>query len=118
MWDMNGNQVKQDTKTGLTEAQAEESRKRHGANRLSKQKSKSFLRRFFSNLNDPVIKILLGALAVNLVLLFQHSDWIESAGIAGAILLATFISTFSKPSTLLKQFVILHLSTMEFLINL
>ncbi|MBQ9131480.1 MAG: calcium-translocating P-type ATPase, PMCA-type, partial [Clostridia bacterium] len=93
---MNGYQTRQDTRTGLTVAQAEQSRREHGANILSRQKGKSFLRRFFSNLNDPVIRILLGALAVNLLLLFQHSDWIESVGIAGAILLATLISTLSE----------------------
>ena len=53
---------------GLTSTEAELSRKKHGSNELAKAKSKSFLRTFFENLGDPVIRILLGALIVNLFL--------------------------------------------------
>jgi len=81
---------------GLTKTQAAESRSTHGANILSQKKGKSLLRRFLSNLNDPVIRILLGALAVNLLLTFRDADWVETVGIAIAVLLAATISTLSE----------------------
>ena len=88
-----------DNHTGLTDEQVLRSRHEHGANILTKQKGKSFLRQFFSNLNDPVIRILLCALAVNLLLLFQDADWVETVGIAVAVFLATLISTLSEYSS-------------------
>ncbi|MBQ9773779.1 MAG: calcium-translocating P-type ATPase, PMCA-type [Clostridia bacterium] len=81
---------------GLSDAEVERSRREHGRNELSRQKQKSFLRQFLSNLNDPVIRILLGALAVNLLLLFRDADWVETAGIAVAVFLAALISTLSE----------------------
>lgn len=80
----------------LTAAEVEAARKSHGSNTLSVKRGKSFGRRFLSNLGDPVIRILLGALAVNLVFVFRGGDWFETAGIALAVLLATFISTLSE----------------------
>ena len=59
---------------GLSEAEVIESRKKHGENVLPKARGRSFLHAFFSNLGDPVIKVLLGALAVNLIFLFKTSD--------------------------------------------
>lgn len=81
---------------GLTEEQVRASRKEHGANTLSRKKRKSFFRQFLSSFGDPIIKILLAALAVNILFLFQDADWFEAVGIAIAIFLATFISTLSE----------------------
>ena len=81
---------------GLTGAEVAASRREHGANILSPQKKRSFARRFLSNLGDPVIKILLCALAVNLIFMFRRADWFETAGIAVSVFLATFISTVSE----------------------
>ncbi|MBQ7336173.1 MAG: calcium-translocating P-type ATPase, PMCA-type [Clostridia bacterium] len=92
---MNGTEKKH-ARPGLSEQEAERSRREHGANVLSKQKRKSFLRQFFSNLNDPVIRILLGALIINLLLVFRDADWVETIGIAVAVFLATLISTLSE----------------------
>ncbi len=86
-------------KEGLAESQISDQRARFGENRMTEQKKRGFWRRFFSNLNDPVIRILLGALAVNLLLVFQNADWVETAGIAVAVFLATFISTLSECSS-------------------
>ena len=47
-------------------------------------------------MGDPVIKILLCALAVNVIFMFRDADWIETAGIAVSVFLATFISTLSE----------------------
>ena len=84
---------------GLSPAEAERSRAAHGSNLLSRRPQKSFLRQFFGNFSDPVIRILLAALAVNLVLLFKTADWVETAGIAAAVFLATLISTLSERSS-------------------
>jgi calcium-translocating P-type ATPase len=81
---------------GLTEEQVRTSRKVHGSNTLSRKKRKSFLQQFISSFGDPIIKILLVALGVNVLFLFQDADWFEAVGIAVAIFLATFISTLSE----------------------
>ncbi len=83
-------------KRGLSQAEAELSRQKYGSNAFSRYKSKSFIRCFFENLGDPVIKILLAALLVNLFLVFRGGDIIETVGIAVSVFLATFISTLSE----------------------
>ncbi|MBQ9783755.1 MAG: calcium-translocating P-type ATPase, PMCA-type [Clostridia bacterium] len=81
---------------GLTDEEVLASREKHGANTLSVTPPRSFLRHFLSNLGDPVIRILLCALGVNLVFVFQGGDWIETLGIAISVFLATLISTLSE----------------------
>ena len=81
---------------GLTPREVELSRRAHGANVFSAAPRAGFWRRFVSNLGDPVIKILLSALAVNVLLLFRDRDWFETVGIAVSVFLATFISTLSE----------------------
>ena len=82
----------------LTPTEAETSRAAHGSNRLTVKGRKSFLRQLLSNLSDPVIRILLGALGLNLLfsLTGEGVDWYETGGIALAVLLATLISTLSE----------------------
>ncbi|MBQ5833595.1 MAG: calcium-translocating P-type ATPase, PMCA-type [Clostridia bacterium] len=97
---MQGYAYKQETQNaGLTTKKAQEAAALHGTNRLSRQKSKSFLRRFLSNLNDPVIRILLCALAINLLLLLREGDWMETVGVGVAVFLAALISTLSEHSS-------------------
>jgi len=86
-------------KTGLTDAEVETSRLEYGNNFLTKKKQKSFIGKFFSNLNDPVIRILLGALAVNVFFAIKNGSWAETVGIAAAVFLAAFISTVSEHSS-------------------
>ena len=81
---------------GLNEIEVEESRKKYGRNIMSSAKRKSFMKRFLENLGDPVVRILIGALIINLIFMFKSANWVESAGIAVSILLATFISTASE----------------------
>lgn len=92
---MNENQNKYAGK-GLSASQVESSRREHGSNSLTAQKRNSFFKQFLSSFGDPIIKILLVALAINIIFLFQKSDWYESAGIALAVFLATFVSTLSE----------------------
>ncbi len=88
--------MRETSRMGLTEEQVRAARKQYGANTLSRKKRKSFIRQFLSSFGDPIIKILLVALAINVLFLFQNADWFEAVGIAIAIFLATFISTLSE----------------------
>ena len=81
---------------GLTETEVLRSRAEHGKNVLRQGKRRGFLSHFFSNLGDPVIRILLGALAVNLFFVFRGGDVLETVGIAISVFLATLISTLSE----------------------
>ena len=81
---------------GLTAAEVAESRRQHGENSLTRAKRKSFIRHFFGNMKDPVIRILLCALCVNLIFVFKDGDIAETVGIAISVFLATFISTLSE----------------------
>jgi len=83
-------------KKGLSREAVAESRQAHGANVLSRGATRSFLRHFLGNLGDPVIRILLCALAVNLLFVFRGGDWMETVGIAVSVFLATLISTLSE----------------------
>ena len=81
---------------GLSAEEVERSRKEHGENTLPHKKKRGFFRQFLSNFGDPLIKILLAALCVNVVMLIKTADWYESVGIAVAVFLATFVSTLSE----------------------
>ena len=90
---------------GLTSAQAQDSKAKYGDNRLTEQETEGFWSKFKDNLGDPMIKILCVALAINVVFSILGfagvikegaPEWYESVGIAAAILIATFVSTFSE----------------------
>lgn len=81
---------------GLSEQQVAISRKKHGSNALTHKKRQGFFRQYLSNFGDPIIKVLLVALGINILFLFRNHDWYESAGIAVAVFLATFVSTLSE----------------------
>ncbi|MBO5270452.1 MAG: cation-transporting P-type ATPase, partial [Clostridia bacterium] len=87
---------------GLTTAEAERSREAHGRNVLPTLKRRSFLSRFLGNLGDPVIRVLLLALGLNIAFLcfgIGKGDVFETVGIAVSVLLATTISTLSEHSS-------------------
>lgn len=82
---------------GLTDPQVAESKQKHGDNRLTEIKSETFLDKLKGNFGDPMIKILLVALIINVLFTFMgKAHWYESAGIALAVILATLVSTFSE----------------------
>ncbi len=81
---------------GLSEEAAELSRRKYGTNSLRTRKSRGFISRFLKNLGDPVIKVLLGALAANIIFTIGHTDWIETLGIALSVITATTVSTISE----------------------
>jgi calcium-translocating P-type ATPase len=71
-------------------------RKKYGSNEISKVKGNGFFKLLLESLGDPIIKILLVALAIKVVFLFRDFDWFETLGILIAVFLATFISTISE----------------------
>ena len=81
---------------GLTDEEVMEKRKIYGSNELIKTKKDSFLKLLITTLGDPIIKILLIALAIKTIFLFKNFDWYETIGIVIAILLASLISTISE----------------------
>ena len=58
-------------RNGLSNKEVLASRKKHGSNQISGQKRNSFFSLFLETLGDPIIKILLIALAIKTVFLFQ-----------------------------------------------
>ena len=84
-------------KLGLTDEQVEKSRQQYGNNRLSELETESFWDKLKGNFGDPMIKILCVALIINVIFAFLgQTEWYESVGIALAVILATFVSTFSE----------------------
>lgn len=81
---------------GLKDVEVEVNRKKYGANTITEIKKKGFFRLLLESLGDPIIKILLTALAIKVVFLFRDFDWFETLGILIAIFLASFISTISE----------------------
>lgn len=81
---------------GLTNEEVIKSRKIHGNNEIKATQKESFIHKLIATLGDPIIRILLIALAVKTLFLFQDFDWYETIGIVIAIFLASFISTVSE----------------------
>ena len=81
---------------GLSEAEVRASREKHGTNELFKRKSVGFFARFFDNLSDPIIRILLIALGLEVLFTLGNCNFIEIGGIVAAILIATVVSTLSE----------------------
>ncbi len=81
---------------GLSSAEVLASREKYGDNSLSKEKTKGFFRRFFENLSDPIIKVLIFAVVLEVALTLGRCDLFEVFGIVSAILIATTVSTISE----------------------
>lgn len=81
---------------GLTSEEVRSSRNQHGSNALRREKKKSLLQRFAENLSDPIIKVLVIALAVEVVFTFGNCNLFEVFGILLAILISTTVSTLSE----------------------
>lgn len=84
---------------GLSSQEVQESKRRHGQNILPAPSRQSFMSKLRDNLQDPMIKILLVALLINVAFIYNgHSDWLETLGIFVAIALAVLVSTWSEYS--------------------
>lgn len=84
------------SQNGLSPSEVLGSRDRYGDNRFSEKKRTSFFKQYLESFGDPIIRILLVALSINIVFMFQNQNWFETAGIAIAVFLATFVSTLSE----------------------
>lgn len=83
----------------LSSSKVEEQRNKYGSNKLTEKKQDGFWKKYFEAFSDPIIKILLVALVINLIFVFTgNAEWYEAVGIFVAVLLATFVSTFSEYS--------------------
>ena len=81
---------------GLSEPEVKKSFELYGDNSLQKEKNKGFFLRFLENLSDPIIKILMIALVVQVIFSFRDINYFEIGGILAAILLSTIVSTASE----------------------
>ena len=81
---------------GLSNEEVIKSRKKYGTNTISGKNKNTFLGLFIETLGDPIIKILIIALAVKTIFLFKDFDYFETIGITVAILVASLISAISE----------------------
>lgn len=81
---------------GLTQEEVSASRKKYGNNLFTKKKRRSFFIKYLDSFSDPIIKILLVALGVNVLLMFHTHNVLETVGIGIAVFLSTFVSTLSE----------------------
>lgn len=81
---------------GLKEDEVKESRKRYGSNSIREKNKNTFFNLFIETLGDPIIKILLIALAIKTIFLFRDFDYFETMGIVLAVLVASLISAISE----------------------
>lgn len=81
----------------LREEECKALRERFGSNRITEQTRRGFFRQFLLNFRDPIIRILLAALGVNLILaILREGSPLECIGIAAAVLISTLVSTLSE----------------------
>ena len=88
----------QDIKNGLNDEEVLKYRERYGRNTISQGKRKSFFSSFISNFSDPIIRVLIIALFINIIIMFPKVNWFEAGGIAVSILISTLVSTVSEYS--------------------
>ena len=84
---------------GLSDNAVSESRNIYGANVITTQEAEGFFDKLRTNLKDPIIVILIVALAVTVFLAaIGFAPWYEGLGIAFAVVMATLIATWSEYS--------------------
>lgn len=84
---------------GLKNSEVIASKKLYGSNILPQLARQSFAHKLWENMQDPMIKILLVALGINMVFVYMgQADLVEALGIMIAILLAVLVSTWSEYS--------------------
>jgi plasma-membrane calcium-translocating P-type ATPase len=82
---------------GLTAKEVEKSRKKHGSNSLTQIPPDPLWKKILEGFKDPMIMILLVALAVQVVLFFMdQAEWYEPVGILIAIIIANGVASISE----------------------
>ena len=85
--------------TGLTQQQVEESRRKNGSNVLTQIPPDPLWKKILEGFKDPMIMILLVALAIQVVLwLMGKAEWYEPVCVLVAILLANGVASVSEHS--------------------
>ena len=86
-------------KSGLCDREVVENRKKYGANTLTQIPPDPLWLKMLKGLKDPMILILLVALAVQVILLFTgQAEWFEPVGVLVAIVIANSVSSLSEAS--------------------
>lgn len=82
---------------GLTDSEVQSSREKFGSNSLTELPGETLGAKFLASLKDPMIIILLCALAIQLVLFIMgRAEWFEPVGILIAVLIAGGVSSFTE----------------------
>ena len=81
---------------GLRDEEVKEARRKYGSNKIVGENKNTFFNLFIETLGDPIIKILLIALAIKTIFLFRDFDYFETIGIVIAVLVASLISAISE----------------------
>ena len=85
--------------TGLTKKQVDESRNKYGSNALTQIPPDPLWKKILEGFKDPMIMILLVALAVQVILWLMHkAEWYEPVCVLIAILLANGVASVSEHS--------------------
>ncbi len=82
--------------SGLSSKEVIISRSKYGSNILTKKKKNTFIKLVIESLGDPIVKILLMALAIKVIFLFKNSNSFETIGILMAIVFSCVISALSE----------------------
>mgnify|MGYP004593807921 CR=1 FL=1 len=84
-------------KKGLSQIQVEQSRREHGSNTLTEIPADPLWKKILEGFKDPMIMILLVALAIQVVLTFMgRAEWYEPVGILIAIMIANGVASVSE----------------------
>ena len=81
---------------GLSDEEVFENRKQYGSNKIIMGPKDSLIKIVISSFGDPIIRILLIALAIKVFFFMQKFDWFENIGILITIIMASFISSASE----------------------
>ena len=81
---------------GLSDEEVLNNRKQYGSNEIVIGPKNSLFKIIISSLGDPIIRILLIALAIKLFFFIKTFDWFENIGIIVTIFMASFISSASS----------------------
>ena len=84
------------TRRGLTGAEVEASRRRHGINELTPPPRATWWQEYLGKFNDPVIRILMLAAGLAIAVGLVDGHIVEGVGILVAIFLATFLAYWNE----------------------
>lgn len=82
---------------GLSEKEVKASREKWGTNGLTQRSRATFWQKYMEKFDDPIIVILLVALAINVVFtFFGKVDWFECFGIFLSVMISTLVGAASE----------------------